>query len=177
MSKRERPGYLRNFGSVSTTVRKPTRLGEREDTRPPPTPKYYKAFSQLEIGKSYSEIRDEKTGLLRKTMKKPKSIGKLEKVYLIVEDAKTKSKSLKPITLENGIIKGDVDPTSPFDKFRFVFTKLEGRKNTPTELEVLRTEINKRQKKFILNCPKGGYGTRRAASKVRRHTRRRLPSK
>jgi hypothetical protein len=138
----------------------------------PAAPKYYKAFNELEVGKSYSEIRDEKTGLLRKTMKKPKSLGKLDKILLVSK------KPFKSITFENRVAKGYTGTLDKDDTFRFVFSKLEvGSKKAVDvkEMEVKWADLDK--KRFILNCPKGGYGTRRTTSKVRRHTRRRLPSK
>ena len=58
-------------------------------------------------------------------------------------------------------------PSETPTRYQFMFEK----KN----IDVTQDDIDKGEKRFILNCKKGGYGTRRATLKVRRHTRRRVP--
>jgi hypothetical protein len=70
---------------------------------------------------------------------------------------------------------------TPLGKFKGVNTKdtRSGTVRYDFERKNITVPLNEAlkptQKKFILNCMKGGYGTRRAASQVRRHTRRRVP--
>jgi hypothetical protein len=73
--------------------------------------------------------------------------------------------SLTPLGKFKGVNTKDAKPGTVSYDFE--------RKNVPVPLD---EALNPKRKKFILNCEiKKNGGTRRAASQVRRHTRRRVP--